>query len=577
MRMDDHGEITHSQHEPASYTQVAFADPGTWIATGSLADAGCDPSINHHNQTPAYICPAQVGAPASEGIIHNDKADEDKDDGWHHVSNSRPVRWKTRPRSPQAHALVKRITEAVRATYRRAPKAGVDLEGTAAGFVGSLFVNAMQGRWSSHPTNPNAFTATGISYRVFTKVREAMETQGWIEVKPGFARLVAGWREDGGAGVLDYEATRFRPTSRLLAMAEADYGIRACRALAHFQPERLDIAEADLVQWRRPSRVATDLHGKRVRIGGERVEIDPDSLSDMDRRHLAWLRSKVVMMNRVADQHRITHGPADDPVTLRPEWYRVFTYGHGFDLHGRWYAAGGDYQSLKRRDREWGRPSLRIDGEPLAEVDARASQLCLLAGIAGESLDPGADPYALQGFDRAVVKAYIAATIGNGGPPCVWTRKAWKDAAEAGVTLPRSVRDVRAAVLGRYPFLARLPELLGCPGEPRLCGHVLMGVESRALTIAMLRMADQGILALPLHDALLVRVSHAEEAKEALECAYEAAGDGARVRVRVKPMLGLDDDDRGRPGMRGAHAHDHHYQSGHKGPAAVRQRPRPHP
>jgi hypothetical protein len=200
----------------------------------------------------------------------------------------------------------------------------------------------------------------------------------------------------------------------------------------------------------------------------------------------------------------------------------------------------------------------------------------LLAGIAGEPLYPGADPYALPGFDRAVVKAYIAATIGNGRAPCVWTHKARKDAAEAGVTLPRSVRDVRAAVLGRYPSLTRLPELLGCPDEPRLCGHVLMGVESRALTIAMLRLADQGILALPLHDALLIRASHAEEAKEVLERAYEAAGNGVRVHVRVKPMLGLDDDDRGRPGIRGAHAHNHH-QDDHEGPAAVRQRPRPHP
>jgi hypothetical protein len=538
---------------PAPHAQPVNDEPLQLLSHAVRADAGLTPDdllidsplviINEdtHGNT-------LVDAPGNAGIIGNTNGDATAIE-WRHPKDSRPIRWRTRAHSPAARALVhcllgkieehsrRRASDKGKRAYRRGPNACAKLLAVVEGFVGDLIVNAAQSRMSHHPVRTHAFQGLPVGYRAFDRVRRTMEALGYVEALAGFSWLANGWSEDGGGpAVLGYEATRFRPADRLLKLAE-DMGVRLSRILAHFRatPRAKSMDEADLVQVRTLGRVVPRPGMRPLKLRGERLEtFEVDD--GLQRLHLSWLRKKVVEMNTLADRHRITHGPADDPVALRPQWYRVFTHQEplGFDLHGRWYAAGGDYQNLPRADVEWGRPSLRIDGEAVVEVDARASHLCLLAGIAGDPLtDPSADPYALSGFDRTVVKAYIAAAIGAGHPPRVWTRRALADAKEAGVTLPRSVRDVREVVLARYPFLDRLPEVLGCQDEPRLCGHVMMGVESRVLTSAILALADKSILALPLHDAMLVRERDVEAAREALARSYELVGQ-VRVMVRAK-------------------------------------------
>lgn len=59
------------------------------------------------------------------------------------------------------------------------------------------------------------------------------------------------------------------------------------------------------------------------------------------------------------------------------------------------------------------------------------------------------------------------------------------------------------------------------------------GIEADALTAAMREMRGRGVLALPLHDALIVPVSAAESAKSALGDAYERVA-GIRPHLTAK-------------------------------------------
>ncbi len=90
--------------------------------------------------------------------------------------------------------------------------------------------------------------------------------------------------------------------------------------------------------------------------------------------------------------------------------------------------------------------------------------------------------------------------------------------------------------MARYPFLADLAWCVptdlqdAFPGGLGLVSHVLMGLEAEALSTAMRTLRGQGVLALPMHDGLIVAESVQEAARMALEAAYAmAAGVAPRV------------------------------------------------
>jgi hypothetical protein len=401
-----HGPLGDHRASPAPHVQPIQAGPEQWLIHAPWADTGPTPD-DLLNNSPLVIISDEahgdtlVEAPDNRGIIGNTNGDALAIE-WRHPKDSRPIRWRTHAHSPAARALVHRLfdeieeharqqaSQAGKRTYRRGPEARAELLAVVEGFIGDLLIHAAQSRLSHHPVRTHAFQRLPVGYRAFHKVRRTMEAFDYIEALVGFAWLADGWSEDdGNPGVVGYEATRFRPTARLLALAEG-MGIRLPRVLAHFRamPPTETLAETDLVQVRTPARIVPRPGRRPLKLRGERVEsFDLDD--ELQRLHLAWLRRRAADMNALADQHRITYGPADDPVALRPQWYRVFTHREPmeFDLHGRWYAVGGDYQNLPRADAEWGRASLRIDGEPVVEVDACASQLCLLAALLHKSCE----------------------------------------------------------------------------------------------------------------------------------------------------------------------------------------------
>src|ERR1700675_3058858 len=69
------------------------------------------------------------------------------------------------------------------------------------------------------------------------------------------------------------------------------------------------------------------------------------------------------------------------------------------------------------------RAAMTINGEPVAEIDIRASYLTIFLSLHGIQLDTESDPYELEGLglsDRSAVKAWMVATFGNTKPIRRW-------------------------------------------------------------------------------------------------------------------------------------------------------------
>ena len=103
-------------------------------------------------------------------------------------------------------------------------------------------------------------------------------------------------------------------------------------------------------------------------------------------------------------------------------YVRVFnegdTNGFAWNKGGRLYSQG-DYQSQKKDNRL----RMTINGDPVVEIDIQASYLVVLHGLLGLPFDTSSDPYAIDGFDRALVKAWTVVTMGNTGHLNRWPRE----------------------------------------------------------------------------------------------------------------------------------------------------------
>ena len=176
---------------------------------------------------------------------------------------------------------------------------------------------------------------------------------------------------------------------------------------------------------------------------------------------------------------------------------RVFTLGQ-FDRGGRLF--GGWWQGLKNKQRLDG---VLIEGEPVAELDYGRA-LRMLYGRCG-CIPPEGDLYAVKGLEphRSGIKKLINAALFSEKP------------------LTRMPKGMKQEFEERY----RVSEVLNCiaavhaPVAHHLfkgIGHELQFIESQILISVLLELKQVGIVALPIHDAILVPLSRTEEAREAM-------------------------------------------------------------
>jgi hypothetical protein len=203
--------------------------------------------------------------------------------------------------------------------------------------------------------------------------------------------------------------------------------------------------------------------------------------------------------NAMADQRRL--GWPDG--TVAREVYLVRLFKGDWTMGGRLY--GGCWQEMSKAERA----DLRIDGEPVIELDFVCMQPRILFAKAGLELD--FDPYMVPGFDdvdRKVGKlAYnrLANRQGTSTRACPLNF----DAAFKPYFNGRS-EFVR--------FVTALQERLSPIAQYfRKDAWGMLQLEESDLMITILHMfMDAGFPAFPIHDSLIVKESHLEFAKKTM-------------------------------------------------------------
>ena len=205
-------------------------------------------------------------------------------------------------------------------------------------------------------------------------------------------------------------------------------------------------------------------------------------------------------------------------------YIRIFQNGDeaGFNWNygGRLYSQppATNYQQMSKK----ARLKMTFNGEPVAEIDIRASYLTLFYGWYGKQLDLDSDPYHLPGLGpagRDVAKLWMVATFGSPKPISKWPSallKGYEEDHKKKLDRKRyPVKLVREKALLQHPLMARW-------GEPRK-GRVrtwadLMYWESVVMVATMMAlMRDHGVPSLAVHDSLIVPRSASNIAATALK------------------------------------------------------------
>lgn len=197
---------------------------------------------------------------------------------------------------------------------------------------------------------------------------------------------------------------------------------------------------------------------------------------------------------------------------------RVFNEGDSpsfnWNLGGRLYGIGEDnYQRMKKDQRL----ALKINGEAVVELDINASYLRILHGLLGFSLPKTKDIYAVEGVSRAIVKAWISSTLGHTDFHRAWPSRSIQEFKKADIVRSKKFTYpvVKSMVLPHFPVLKDWPD----------CGirwSHLMYEEAEAMMSTMESLRSMGVVALPVHDSLIVPKSKGPLAARIMRNTFES-------------------------------------------------------
>ena len=193
---------------------------------------------------------------------------------------------------------------------------------------------------------------------------------------------------------------------------------------------------------------------------------------------------------------------------------RIFTRGQ-FNSGERLF--GGFWQNLKKRERLSG---IEISGQRVIELDYGQMSPTILYGMANAEPPPG-DLYAIPGYlrDRSAIKKLMNAMLFSDGPI-----NRMPQGLGSAFEERQSVRGVMQAIQEHHGGIADM----FCTG----IGHEIQFVESSILIDVLLKLKDHGVVALPIHDAILVPNSSLELAQGVMKRVFEEhAGRGIEVSV----------------------------------------------
>jgi hypothetical protein len=409
-----------------------------------------------------------------------------------------------------SRALVNEVVDLIATVEARKRQRGAKAKGAlrraVAAFLGDLLAALAKAEhnehagWVHRSVSPNAFTGGAVPSRTFAAVRAGLVALGLVEEAPA----VTQFREAFGKRFVQrrYD-TRWRATARLAELATAR-GVSLLDIRTHFVPElpKHPLVLKDTSTW---------LGG--YKITGKRIKIDYTDET------VKAVEQEIIDLNTFIAQCDIRGG-------AHHGYIREFNCGDhpsfAWNLGGRLYSVGaGSYQQMKPAERL----KMIIDGQPVCELDIRASALTIFHGQAGRPLDfvSNPDPYAvgeLSATPRELVKVFINATFGNGRLAARWPQNVSREYREkTGQRLSKQypISQVRDAVREAYPLLA---ELRQDDAEPPIWAK-LMYLESEAVLRTMLDLADINIPSLSVQDSIIVQRDHEHRARDILSDRYK--------------------------------------------------------
>ena len=403
----------------------------------------------------------------------------------------------SRAHSDQARALVdtvaKLVTEQEVTAGTRTNKRDKKQPALASA-VERLLANLLQAQASEtnkgyvfRPLRPERFTGQAVSYRTFRSLVDAMESLGLLESYKGFQMWSPSF--DGASLPMRQKATRFQATQQLLDIFE-QHGVRAADFHQHFliplpkNPLRL--------------RATSRRNDYGMKISGRLMRFERTALT-------MKLEQELKDLNKFLDGFELRGG-------IHRGYTRVFNNGDhpkfDWNMGGRLYSYGEfNYQQKERADRL----KMTINGEPVCEIDIRASYLTIFHACYGEQLDAENDPYDVSGFGpeaRDVVKKWVAASFGSNAPITKWPKEHVAEYREqTGKTLGKCypASKVGERVMQSFPLLRRLGEVVD--GRERGWAE-LMYIESQAMVGAIISLMHRRIPSLAVHDSLIVPLSN---------------------------------------------------------------------
>jgi hypothetical protein len=417
--------------------------------------------------------------------------------------------------------------------YKRKGRKLEEFDSALGAFVADL-LRAMGSKdadgWVFRSTKAESFSGEPVSYATFRRIVSAMTGFQFVEQVKGSPR----WKKNPFHEDLPYNAggtaSLFRATRPLLNLAKTR-GITPENVDTHFLQE-LPKHPLVLKTTSRKDEIGRKTPSRRMAYA-----TTPETEK---------LEADLKRLNSFLDQFKLTGG-------LHRGYYRVFNLGDdpefAWNKGGRLYSQGQpSYQQFK----ESNRVLMRIDGEPVVEIDIKASHLTILHGLLDLPFSPAAsDPYEVGELQplktpdtdlrRWVVKSWTVATLGHDKHHTRWPQKTIEDfhkktrkhlgtGQNLGSVYP--IRQVRAAMEAKHPILRQW-------GSLGISWADLQFIESEAVIGAMVEMMDNhNAPSLSVHDSLVVRLRDLEIAKDLLTRHYHE-------RCGLRPELEIDYGDTG--------------------------------
>lgn len=318
-----------------------------------------------------------------------------------------------------------------------------------------------------------------VSYRMFDGLRAPWKAAGLIEEHAGYPGRLGFDSPGPRVGRM----TRFRVTPKFLKIAK-DQGVLVPEIQDHFYIEFE--MPSELIQLTKPSGATKDTVTAR-NMRSEVAELNAYFATHKleGARHIGWVRK--------------FHGASSDKYSLN----------RGGRLYSQPPMPATNYQNMPQEQRL----KLRMNGEPVSEIDISASYLTIFYAAHGQCIktdDAYSNIVGPDALDRAIVKFWVNASFGNRSLITKWSSNLKKAFArryrEEGWTIDSKkypVRSVREKTIARHPLLGQWGTKLA-PSMPWSYGH-LMFSESRVIISTMLRLArEHNIPAAPVHDSLIV-------------------------------------------------------------------------